>query len=92
VSKYPWDRSLMGFLAYTSGEKKRLPYSKQKTQQHIFDKKAHGWNIKKGDPKYKAICPLCLHNDETGPHTLAMLPSSHEVLERGILCEVLKSH
>jgi hypothetical protein len=70
VSKYPWDMSEMGFLAFTWSKKKRLRYSKQETQQHIFDKKAHGWNIKKGDPKFKAICPLCIHNDETQAHIL----------------------
>jgi hypothetical protein len=37
-------------------EKKHIKL--QETQQHIFDKKAHGRNIKKGDPKYyEAICP-----------------------------------
>jgi hypothetical protein len=60
----------MGFLAFTWSKKKRLRYSKQETQQHIFDKKAHGWNIKKGDPKFDALCPLCLHNDETQAHIL----------------------
>jgi hypothetical protein len=36
VSKYPWDRSLMGFLAYTWGKKKRLRYSKQEnTAAHL---------------------------------------------------------
>jgi hypothetical protein len=29
-----------------------------------------GRNIKKGDPKYEAICPLCLHNNETQAHIL----------------------
>jgi chemotaxis protein histidine kinase CheA len=60
----------MGFLAFTWGKKKRLRYSKQETQQHIFNKKAHVRNIKKGDPKYEAICPLCLHNDENQAHIL----------------------
>jgi hypothetical protein len=69
TSKYPWDRSEMGFLAYKWGKKKRMRYSKQETQ-HIYDKKAHGRNIKKGDPKFDAICPLCLHNDETQAHIL----------------------
>jgi hypothetical protein len=59
----------MGFLAYTWGKKKRMRYRKQETQQHIYDKKAHGRN-RKGDPKFDAICPLCLHNDETQAHIL----------------------
>jgi hypothetical protein len=79
VSKYPWKRSQMGFLAFTWGKKKRLRYSKQETQQHIFDKKAHGRNIKKGDPKYEAICPLCLHNDKTQTHNL--LRCCHPAIE-----------
>jgi hypothetical protein len=64
TSKYPWDRSEMCFLAYTWGKKKAMRYSKQETQRHIYDKKAHGRNIK------NAICPLCLHNDETQAHIL----------------------
>jgi hypothetical protein len=70
TSKYPWDRSEMGFLASTWGKKKAMRYSKQETQQHIYDKKAHRRNIKKGDPKFDDICPLCLHNDETQAHIL----------------------
>jgi hypothetical protein len=79
VSEYPWDRSEMGFLSYTWGKKKRLRYSKQETQQHIFDKKAHGRNIKKGDPKFEAICGLCLNNDETKAHIL--LRCCHPVMK-----------
>jgi hypothetical protein len=70
TSKYPWDKSEMGFLAYTWGKKKSMRYSKQETQQHIYDKKVHGRNIKKGDPKFDAICPLCLHNGETQAHSI----------------------
>jgi hypothetical protein len=42
VSKYPWEMSEMGFLAYTWGKKKRLRYSKQETQQHIFTRRRMG--------------------------------------------------
>jgi hypothetical protein len=93
VSKYPWDRSEMGFLAFTWSKKKRLRYSKQETQQHIFDKKAHGWNIKKGDPKFEAICPLCLHNDETQAHILLRCchPQPCSTGERNTLRGVQKS-
>jgi hypothetical protein len=39
----------------------------------------HGRNIKKGDPKYEAICPLCLNNDETQAHIL--LRCCHPAME-----------
>jgi hypothetical protein len=58
ISKYSWDRSEMGFLATQWGKKKAIKFTKV-AQQHIFDKKAHGGNIRKGDSTYEAKCPLC---------------------------------
>jgi hypothetical protein len=39
---------------------------------NLYDKKAHGRNIKKGDPKFDAICPSApsIANDETQAHIL----------------------
>jgi hypothetical protein len=65
ISKYPWDRSEMGFLATQWGKKKAMKFTKLVAQQHIFDKKAHGRNMKKGDATYEAKYPLCNHNDES---------------------------
>ena len=77
-SNYPWHRSEMGFLATKWGKKKAMPCSKREAQQHIFDKKAHGRNIKKGKPSFDSLCPLCQRNDEDQAHLL--LRCEHPVM------------
>jgi hypothetical protein len=52
------------------GEKKYMPCSKKEAQQHIFDKKAHGGNIKKGNKDFDVLCPLCAGNDKMQAHLL----------------------
>jgi hypothetical protein len=69
----------MGFLATQWGRKKAMKLSKQAAQQHIFDKKAHGRNMRKGDAKYEAKCSLCNHNDENQAHI--MLRCDHPAMK-----------
>jgi hypothetical protein len=59
VSWYPWNRVEMGFLATVWGKRKYTPCSKKEAQQHIYDKKAHGRNIKKGDQSFD-LCARCV--------------------------------
>jgi hypothetical protein len=72
TSKYPWDKSKMGFLATQWGRKKAMKFSKLAAQQH-------GRNIRKGDASYEAKCPLCNHNDETQAHI--MLRCDHPAMK-----------
>jgi hypothetical protein len=58
VSGYPWNLAQMGFLATVWGRRKYMPCSKKEAQQHIYDKKAHGRNISKGDKSFDPVCPL----------------------------------
>jgi hypothetical protein len=73
VSGYPWNLVEMGFLATVWGRRKHMPCSKKEVQQHIYDKKAHGRNISKGDKTFDPVCPLCSCNDETQAHLLLSL-------------------
>jgi hypothetical protein len=54
----------LGFLASVSlyGARKSIcPVQRRKkeSQQHIFDKKPHERNLKKGDDAFNPLCPLC---------------------------------
>jgi hypothetical protein len=79
VSGFPWDLVQMGFLATVLGRRKHMPCSKKEAQQHIYDKKAHGRNISKGDKAFDPRCPLCSCNDETQAHLL--LRCKHPIME-----------
>jgi hypothetical protein len=65
-----WNLAQMGFLATVWGRRKHMPCSKKEAQQHIYDKKAHGRNISKGDKTFDPVCPLCSCNYETQAHLL----------------------
>jgi hypothetical protein len=69
----------MGFLATQWDKEKAMKCTKLAAQQHIFDKKANGRNIKKGDTTYEAKCPLCNHNDENQAHI--MLRCDHPAMK-----------
>jgi hypothetical protein len=69
----------MGFLATVWGRRKHMPCSKKEAQQHIYDKKAHGRNISKGDKTFVPRCPLCSCNDETQAHLL--LRCEHPIMK-----------
>jgi hypothetical protein len=67
-SNYRWDLSVLWFLESVWGKRNWMPCSKLEALQHVCDKKLHGRNIRKGDPIFDALCPLCSRNEETQAH------------------------
>jgi hypothetical protein len=56
-----------------------MKFTKQVAQQQIFDKKALGRNIRKGDSSYKAKCALCRNTDKSQAHI--MLRCEHPAMK-----------